>query len=452
MAKQKKIRTPPKDLSIREQLINHQKKKLLVDSDRMLFGFNDDSKGTNKNQFTLKLDQNGRQIGVVNIFHLDKKWGFMDGENGNVLLHLHQIADGTVPKKGDKYEYDLRTKPNNDKFAARARRVYCKRTNEWDLSANEAHNHNLKEWAYIPIYSKKRIDKALITLSELAIEQDWRYRNSYHDEIEPLGGLKNYIAHTFTRLSNEGKIVESDNVAAFNTGLTTNQHDDIFAIFEPNQRPEQKWKWKSFCTAGKGKDGKLLVKTFSKIPERAKYISCLEDVYFDPTIKFQFSKKHVVIDGIRKDRYPPSFLEENLPNFSVEKYKELVCFSDRKNYLDGFASTMEENSELYEALSNRVEESINHARFRVKQNYRDAVPSYYPRENSIGFLLPISLSNKGKVDAVLVVSRDDSENKVRHFGRTIFPLFFAYQSARLISPPYSNWLTVESYAGAGGLD
>lgn len=76
-----------------------------------------------------------------------------------------------------------------------------------------------------------------------------------------------------------------------------------------------------------------------------------------------------------------------------------------------------------------------------KWNYKTAIPIYYPRNNSISLLLPLKLrtgSNRA-ADVALVVERLVNGN---YQGQTILTLSMAYQDARQICRPNSEWLTL----------
>lgn len=85
-----------------------------------------------------------------------------------------------------------------------------------------------------------------------------------------------------------------------------------------------------------------------------------------------------------------------------------------------------------------IEAAVRLARRRVKWNFKTAIPSYYPRGNSMSLLLPLSLTEEDRVDAALVVQLTPSGN---YQGQTILTMSQAYKHARLICRPDSDWLT-----------
>uniref|UniRef100_UPI00386DD29D DUF3825 domain-containing protein n=1 Tax=Ruminococcus sp. TaxID=41978 RepID=UPI00386DD29D len=77
-----------------------------------------------------------------------------------------------------------------------------------------------------------------------------------------------------------------------------------------------------------------------------------------------------------------------------------------------------------------------------KWNYKTAIPIYYPRVNNISLLLPLCLTNNdNKADVALVIQKLDTGN---YQGQTILTLDMAYQDARQICRPNSEWLTTEN--------
>lgn len=93
---------------------------------------------------------------------------------------------------------------------------------------------------------------------------------------------------------------------------------------------------------------------------------------------------------------------------------------------------------MYRTLRNRMEDAIDIARRRVKWNFKTAIPSYYPRKNSMSLLLPLCLLDDQQADAALVVQLQESGI---YQGQTILTIEQAYTNARLITRPDSDWLT-----------
>ena len=68
-------------------------------------------------------------------------------------------------------------------------------------------------------------------------------------ENEDRGILKGYLEHTFQRVYEEGKVLEEDSYAIFNTGLFNYYYQPVYAFFVKNLVPDrQKWFLEGFYT------------------------------------------------------------------------------------------------------------------------------------------------------------------------------------------------------------
>lgn len=78
---------------------------------------------------------------------------------------------------------------------------------------------------------------------------------------------------------------------------------------------------------------------------------------------------------------------------------------------------------------------------RVRRNYKTAIPQFY-RDGKSGqgkmqLLLPVALLRRDQVELALAVDRLDSGV---YLGRTVLPLDWAYNNARLLTRPDTDWL------------
>lgn len=71
---------------------------------------------------------------------------------------------------------------------------------------------------------------------------------------------------------------------------------------------------------------------------------------------------------------------------------------------------------------------------KVSANYKLAIPQYY--EGKIQLLLPLCLADDNIPDLALVVTKTNNVYR----GHTCLTLDMAYNNARLIARPESNWL------------
>ena len=226
----------------------------------------------------------------------------------------------------------------------------------------------------------KRMDE----LASLALDEPW----SFGDQND-LGILKNYMKHTFFRLLLEKKVIETEEYCVFNTGLFTKYYEQIYAYGEKSNFD---WKFREFCT-----DYDLGEYGVNKIPERADYFWDPTLLVFDWHYPVNVQYKHILEDESNRQRLPRSVLNS-------------------KNSLA--------------ILKGSIDISIK----RVMANYKQAVPQYF--NGKIQLLLPLYFE-KEEPELALVVTRTQNGY---YQGHTCLTMEMAYNNARLIARPESNWL------------
>ena len=84
----------------------------------------------------------------------------------------------------------------------------------------------------------------------MALKERWFYK--VQNPVFPFPILSKYLTYTFFRLSKEpGKIIMTDQYAAFNTGLVNYSYEPVIAVFEVNDPYRfQPYKFKGFCIRG----------------------------------------------------------------------------------------------------------------------------------------------------------------------------------------------------------
>lgn len=262
--------------------------------------------------------------------------------------------------------------------------------------------------------------------------------------------LKSYICTTFFRLESEGKICIADDrsFAAFNTGLVNRRYDDIYACFERNSTAwidEWEWKFAGFTTSGRRGLGKRLVELFNPLPEPAEYFARKEDLLYDLDKELIIDDDHVLIDNM--SRLPLDFLAEELRGDAdamdvIAEIRTADVAGKRRLYKE-LGDILEDDDRLFRRVRARLNEAVDTAKKRVRWNFKTAIPSYYPRGNTMSLLLPICLMDDDIADAALVVQLMPSGN---YQGQTILTMRQAYTNARLICRPDSDWLTTSSRA------
>lgn len=216
-------------------------------------------------------------------------------------------------------------------------------------------------------------------LSKKADTENWSNKTYPNNGI-----LTNYIVKTYDKLTIEKKIIIGQNYALFNTGLFTKYYEPIYAYQSGTEI--------SFLTAYElGGIG------ITERPERANYFEKPELLLFDWHYAIDVRYPHILEDRENQKRIPKDVLES----------KNIV------NTLDG---------------------AINKMKKKVSANYKLAIPQYY--EGKIQLLLPLCLADDNIPDLALVVTKTDKVYR----GHTCLTLDMAYNNARLIAKPESNWL------------
>lgn len=309
-------------------------------------------------------------------------------------------------------------------------------------TTNNAPSKEIEQFAWMGPW-----DDFLAKLADIALDETWDFGNPTPGE-QRFTILKSYICTTFFRLKQEGKICISQDgdFAAFNTGLVDDRFDDIYLCFEPNTGngvgAGSAWRFIGFAASGNRGLKKRVIAEFNPLPQTALYFDRIDDLLYDLNHELLPDYEHIILDNI--DRLPLPFLEEEFRHH--DEALELVrCVEEAENrekdrLYDQLRELVETDSRLYRGLRNRLEDAIDIAKRRVRWNFKTAIPSYYPRGNSMSLLLPLCLLDEQHADAALVVQLTDSGN---YQGQTILTIEQAYTNARLICRPDSDWLTTQ---------
>lgn len=222
------------------------------------------------------------------------------------------------------------------------------------------------------------------TLSKVAAPEIWS-----NDTYPNNGMLANYMVHTFEKLKSEQNIITTKDYGLFNTGLFTKYYDPIYA-YQSGTNPVE------FLTSYK-----LGGLGIEKYPERANYFEHPELLLFDWHYKINIYYEHILDDPDNRKRIPKEILERD----------------DIINTLNGSIDTMKK---------------------RVSANYKLAIPQYFGGQ--IQLLLPLCLRSDDIPDLALVVTKAGRTYQ----GHTCITLDMAYNNARLIAKPESNWLSAKN--------
>lgn len=248
--------------------------------------------------------------------------------------------------------------------------------------------------AFLPNYSEQISD-----LIKLARDERWEYTTT--PDARPHQILVSYIDHTFMRLEEldearpeESFIYRSETNMCFDTGLFTKNFEPIYALFNKNDSGHTAlWKLHGFY-----KKSSYELRSIPNLPRRAEYFDNFEDLVYDTRLELRVNIDHILEDPRNKERIPEQY--RNLPNLPM----------------------------LFMGAA------LEYAKIRIKENYKAAVPQYF--NGRIQFLIPISLGDPSKVDLSLAVGKEGNV----YTGHTCLTLDMAYNNARLIAKPESDWL------------
>lgn len=260
----------------------------------------------------------------------------------------------------------------------------------------------LFDFAYFPRFE----ENLHVLATRIALSEPWGYTNPEKELAEGNNAagfnypiLRTYLEHTFRKIRSENKIVHTDDgqFACLNTGLVTPNLEDVFALFERNRVPSARspYFFKAFI---KKSDHEFLMLFSTRQPESANYFDRPELLLFNPRLELIVDIDHIIQDN--KYRFPD----------------ELKSASDRE-------------------VKNRLIGAIDDISKRVKINYKLAIPQYF--DNKFQLLLPLYLMDNNKPDLAVVVERI---HDTIYSARTCLTIGMAYNNARLIVCPHSDWL------------
>lgn len=242
----------------------------------------------------------------------------------------------------------------------------------------------LFEFAYCGNYN------ATLTALAIIAPEKWSFGEKHDNSI-----LKNYVEHTFGRLYEENKVCERENYAIFNTGLFDTYYKPICAYFIRNVVPNrQKWYLDGFYS-----EYQLATMGVTETPDRANYFEDPSELVFDTHLNIVPQYEHIFGDRENIERLPLGI----------------------------------RNSAMRVQLFNGA---IDMAKRMLEANYKTAIPQFY--RGRMQLLVPICLQAPNVPDLALACMK--TEDKSKYLGCTCLTLEMAYNNARLIAKPESNWL------------
>jgi len=272
-------------------------------------------------------------------------------------------------------------------------------------------------------------DARLQNLAELAEPERWTYHTVPSEK--PLPILDLYVRHTFIRAFDQQKIVEADQMACFNTGLLTPGHEEIFGLFtqsdnydrsRPQSGGNRKWWLKTWA-----RSGDRALTDFMEFPRLAEYWVDPKDLVFDPKLQVQLNLDHIIKDNL--NRFP----EELGGKVDAAGVPTDLSGEDSDDEAEMVGDTAFDHA-IPLATRNALEGAMKHSVRLAQRSYRIAVPQFY--HGKIQLLVPLFLRDSSKPDLALTLERHGGWYR----AATILYMDWAYNHARLLARPNSEWL------------
>lgn len=323
---------------------------------------------------------------------------------------------------------------------------------------------SFRTFAYFPSKKKDGVkvngwDVAINDLADnIALKEQWYYKEKDKKETKPI--LKSYLSCTFERLQYEDKmfdgqkeyrkkILTNPNNAIWNTGLVDSVYDPIFCILQVNDhrnpQVQQDWVFRGFGTANNSKFQSIIT-DFPYLPQKAQYFDNPRELFYDITANRPTIGKEHIFGKDNIERLPLGFIKKGAPpDFDFEEEPQSLSKFQQEQYYKRLSETLCNNNDWLEVLMTRFENAVKRAISRVTWNYKTAIPVYYVTEHKMQLLLPLALEKNDTIDAALVCNHKyDETNGVNNYeGKTVFTLQMAYNNARLITRPDSDWLMAD---------
>lgn len=245
-------------------------------------------------------------------------------------------------------------------------------------------------------------------IAKSTIPESWKFKNKPSSINHPI--LKMYLENIFAKLKKEGKVVKSADGKhiIFNTNLLDKFFHALYIIAEVREAADLEVYLNPIRTSEESY-ATLRRYGFEDVhPEPPVFFDDVNEVIFNTSSDWRIDKDFTSLSHIIEQR------------------------------LDRFPQQMQTKSP--DQLAGKLYNAIDYALAIAQRNYKYIVPIYYPRFDSISFLMPIFLDRAyaASPDFALVL-QTDKENKM-YIARTILDLEAGYQDARLIAKPDESWL------------
>ena len=307
-------------------------------------------------------------------------------------------------------------------------------------------------------FCKEIKERELYYLAAMAEEEKWGFSAE-----RPFGILYKYLNVQFIRSGYEQKLFVrytregTPEYAVMHTGLfTRGLHEPIYAGFKaaPLFSPEYTgplWKLDGFCCKSEGGCAyDNITAHFRGFPENVDFMH--ENGEYIPLNHYHLDlKEHITLkeEHILKERgyrLPKGFLRKvfnRAKDGTAAEYLDILeslkTEEEQKEFwINTFSAYLEETPETYDNLLQLLQVIVEEAQ---TSGIRKPIPTYYPRDNRITWLLPLRFHEESDLrNLALVVGRRDAGG---YKGITLMNIEAVYHRARVIENPDGSWLKRE---------
>lgn len=281
-------------------------------------------------------------------------------------------------------------------------------------------------------------DELLGALATMAAPERWNYPGEGVGKASRYGILREYLTVTFHRLlATDGVRIAADgSLAAFDTGLHTAFWQDIYACFAPH-RGDIPWQFSGFCTAGSGELGALLVASLDPLPQPARYLERIGDVFPQPGRMVVLDTESLVMRQL--GRLPRAFLQEQVGTSSVasEALGRVLSNPGDARAQTELSRAIKGDPGTYRRVGRALDDACDLALRRARSSYRTVAPAFDPQTDSMRLLLPLCLVSDDKADCALALAPQPTGN---YQGTAVLSLPRAYVCSRVVGEEQPSWL------------
>lgn len=281
-------------------------------------------------------------------------------------------------------------------------------------------------------------DELLGALATMAAPERWNYPGEGVGKASRYGILREYLTVTFHRLlATDGVRIAADgSLAAFDTGLHTAFWQDIYACFAPH-RGDIPWQFSGFCTAGSGELGARLVASLDPLPQPARYLERIGDVFPQPGRMVVLDTESLVMRQL--GRLPRAFLQEQVGTSSVasEALGRVLSNPGDARAQTELSRAIKGDPGTYRHVGRALDDACDLALRRARSSYRTVAPAFDPQTNSMRLLLPLCLVSDDKADCALALAPQPTGN---YQGTAVLSLPRAYACSRVVGEEQPSWL------------